>query len=151
MRQVLRRVLIGSGLLLGGIAACGSAANAQVYGGGYYDHGRVYGEFGRDRDPRANRGGGGEIFDRVRADLDRAESNSYTSGGDRRKFNKVREELGEFQGKWANGRYDRHELDDAIGALQHVVNSSRIDYRDRDVLQDDLYRLRDFRARNEYR
>ena len=141
MRRLVAKAVLGGGLLIGGIAA-----NAQVYGGGYYDHGRVYGEFGRYPDERDRRGAG--LFDRVRADMDRAESNYFTSGGDRRRFNRVREELAEFQGKWANGRYDRHELDDAIGALQKVVNDNRLNYRDRDVLQDDLYRLRDFRARN---
>ena len=143
MRHLLLKVVAGSALLFGGVVA-----NAQVYGGGYYDHGRFYGEFGRGRDDRDYRGGG--LFDRVRADLDRAESHSYSSGGDRRRFNRVREELGEFQGKLANGRYDRHELDDTIDALKHVVNDSRLDYRDRDVLQDDLFQLRDFRARNQY-
>jgi hypothetical protein len=138
MRKILAKALMGSVLL------CGIAANAQVYGRGYYDQGRVYGEFGRDRD----RGPG--LFDRVRADMDRAESHSYWNGGDRRRFNKVREELGEFQSKWANGRYDRHELDDAIGALQKVVNDNRLEYRDRGALQDDLFRLRDFRASNGY-
>ena len=141
MRRLLGKALLGCGLLMGGVAA-----NAQVYGRGGYDNGRVYGEFGRYPDDRYDRGGG--LFDRVRADLDRAESTYYTSGGDHRRFNKVREELSEFQGKWANGRFDRHELDDVIGTLQRVVNDNRLSYRDRDVLQDDLYRLRDFRARN---
>lgn len=141
MRRLLEKALLGCGLLIGIVSA-----NAQVYGRGSYENGRVYGEFGRYPGDRYDRGG--SIFDRVRADLDRAESKYYASGGDRRRFNKVREELSEFQGKWANGRYDRHELDDVIGSLQRVVNDNRLDYRDRDVLQDDLYRLRDFRARN---
>lgn len=141
MRSLMAKALLGGGLLIGCIAG-----NAQVYGGGYYDRGRVYGEFGRYPDDRNGRGGG--LFDRVRADLDRAESSYFSSGGDHRRLNRVREELSEFQSKWANGRYDRHELDEAIGALQKVVNDNRLNYRDRSVLQDDLYRLRDFRARN---
>jgi hypothetical protein len=142
MRQTLAKVLISSGLLLSGVAA-----NAQVYGGGYYDRGRFYGEFGHYPD-RGDRGG--DLFDRVRSDLDRAESYSdrYRDGGDHRRFNKVREELGEFQSKWARGRFDRHELDDVIKALQRVVNDSRLEYRDRDALREDLYQLRDFRASN---
>lgn len=146
MRAFLATAMVGGALMAGGLAA-----NAQVYGGGYYDRGRFYGDVGRGdryRDDRDYRGGG--LFDRVRGDLDRAESHFYGSGGDRRRFNKVREELGEFQGKWASGRFDRHELDDAIGALHRVVNDNRLDYRDRDVLQDDLFRLRDFRARYGY-
>ena len=145
MRNVLAKAIMGAALLAGSIAA-----DAQVYGRGYYDNGRFYGEVGRDRDDRYRDGRGFGIFDRVRGDLDRAEAESHWNGGDRRRFNKVREELGEFQGKWANGRFDKHELDDAIGALQKVVSDNRLDYRDRDVLQNDLFQLRDFRARYGY-
>ena len=82
----------------------------------------------------------------MRADLERAEANSNLNGGDRRRFNKVREELSEFQ---RSG--NRHELNDTISALQHVVDSNRLVYGDRDVLAQDLYQLRDFRARNGWR
>jgi hypothetical protein len=145
MREVQAKIFLGAILFAGAIAA-----NAQVYGGGYYDRGRFYGEVGRDRDDRYRDDRGGGLFNRVRADLDRAEGNSHWNGGDRRRFNKVREELGEFQGKWVNGRFDKHELDDAIGALQKVVRDNRLDYRDRDVLAEDLSHLRDFRARYGY-
>jgi hypothetical protein len=96
-----------------------------------------------DRDDYRNRGG---ILYQVRADLDRAESHSYANGGDRKRFNKVREELNDFQ---RSG--NPHELNEAIGRLQNVVNDNRLAPRDRDILADDLYRLRDFRARNGWR
>jgi len=86
------------------------------------------------------------VFERVRADLDRAESASYPNGGDRHRFNKVREELNEFQRSGNRG-----ELNEAISALQKVVNKNRLSYQDRDVLNQDLYQLRDFRARNGWR
>ena len=145
MRSFTAKALAGAVLLAGSLAA-----NAQVYGRGYYDNGRFYGEFGREDRYRDREDRGFGVFDRVRADLDRAESSSYWNGGDRKRFNKVREELGEFQGKWANGRYDKHELDDTIAALQRVVNDNRLEYRDRNALQEDLFRLRDFRARTNY-
>ncbi len=106
------------------------AANAQ------YPRGNRY----YDRDDYRDRGG---ILYQVRGDLDRAESHSYANGGDRKRFNKVREELNDFQ-RTGNP----HELNEAIGRLQNVVNDNRLAPRDRDVLADDLYRLRDFRARN---
>jgi hypothetical protein len=106
------------------------AASAQ------YPRGYRYSDRGDYRD----RGG---ILNQVRADLDRAESHSYANGGDRRRFGKVREELNEFQ-RTGNP----HELNDAISRLQKVVNDNRLAPRDRDILADDLYRLRDFRARN---
>ncbi len=106
------------------------AANAQ------YPRGPRY----YDRHDYRDRGG---IFYQVRGDLDRAESHSYANGGDRKRFNKVREELNDFQ-RTGNP----HELNEAIGRLQNVVNDNRLAPRDRDILADDLYRLRDFRARN---
>lgn len=136
MRQAFATGLLGCALLLSG-----AVADAQVYGRGYYDGGRVYGEY-RRHDP------GRDLFDRVWRDVERAESYSYRygDGGDRRRFNKLREELREFQDKWARGRFDRHELDDVIGALQRVLNDNRLDDRQRDALQEDIYELRDFRA-----
>jgi hypothetical protein len=86
------------------------------------------------------------LFSRVRADLERAQADSGWNGGDRRRFDKVREELSEFQ---RSG--NRHELNDTISALQKVVNDNRLAYRDRDILAQDLYQLRDFRARNGWR
>ena len=122
-------------LAMAGLLAAGAVAQAQYRP--YSD--RYYGRESYNRGP-------GDLFGRVRADLDRAESNSNWNGGDRRRFSKVREELSEFQ---RSG--DRHELNDAISALQKVVNDNRLDYRDRDVLARDLYQLRDFRARNGWR
>jgi hypothetical protein len=122
-------------LALAALLAAGATAQAQ-----YRPYGdRYYGRESYKRYP-------GDLFGRVRADLERAEANSNWNGGDRRRFAKVREELNEFQ---RSG--NRHELDDTIGALQKVVNDNRLAYRDRDVLAQDLYQLRDFRARNGWR
>jgi hypothetical protein len=121
-------------------------AQAQVYGRGSYENGRFNAEFGRYPERRDM---GPALLDRVRRDVDRAESESYrmASGGDHKRFNKLREELGEFEGKLASGRFDKHELDDTIKNLQRVVNDNRLEYRDRDVLARDLAELREFRGR----
>ena len=123
-------------LAITGLLAAVVTANAQYYSGPYGERQR-YSEGYR---------GPGDLFSRVRSDLERAEANSNWNGGDRHRFAKVREELGEFQ---RSG--NRHELNDTISALQHVVDSNRLAYRDRDVLAQDLYMLRDFRARNGWR
>ena len=131
-------------LAMASLLAAGATAYAQ-YPGPYGDRGGYYGE----RAPSYNRGGygnPGDLFGRVRADIERAEANSNWNGGDRHRFNKVREELGEFQRSGKRG-----ELNDTISALQHVVNTNRLVYRDRDVLARDLYELRDFRGRNGWR
>ena len=120
-------------LALASLLAAGAQAQYRPYGD------RYYGRDAYNRNP-------GDLFGRVRADIERAEANSNWNGGDRRRFNKVREELSEFQRTGKRG-----ELNDTISALQHVVDSNRLAYRDRDVLAQDLYHLRDFRARNGWR
>lgn len=141
MRGFLKNSLIGSGLLLLGLSA-----NAQVYRGdnGYYRGDPGYGYSNNGYDYRSGR----EPLDRVRADLDRAAADvGYLSRGEMSRFNHAREEIAEFQSKWNRGFFDRHELDDVIGSLQHVVNSNRLRYQDRDILIGDLERLREVRAR----
>ena len=119
-------------LALGALLIFGLSANAQDW---------RYRDRGYDREP----------LNRVRADLERAAHDMYyLSGGEMRRLNKAREEIGEFQSKWERGRYDRHELDDVIGSVQHVVDHNRLQPRDRDYLLEDLARLREFRARGGY-
>ena len=128
-------------LAIAGLLAAGANAQPPIYPGPppaerYSDQG----PYGRDeRNPR-------DLFSRLRSNIERAEANSNWNGGDRRRFNKVREELGEFQ---RSG--NRHQLNDTITALQHVVNSNRLIYGDREILARDLYQLQDFRARNGWR
>jgi hypothetical protein len=119
MRQFLRKGLIGSGLLL-----MASSGNAQVR-----EH---------DRFP----------MERVMSDLNRAESNSRLDRGDRKRFDRARQEVAQFERKWSNGRYDRRELDQAIDSVQRVVDARSVNYRDRAALIDDLNRMREFRARS---
>src|SRR5437016_13399827 len=131
MRNLLRASLVGSSLLLA------AAANAP------------YRSNDGDRDYRySDRGDyrGGSALNRVWSDLERAEANSHPNGGDRRRFAKVREELSEFQ-RSGNPR----ELNDTVGALQRVVSQNRLSYRDRDILADDLNRLREFRGQSRWR
>ena len=91
----------------------------------------------------------GQLFERVRQDLDHVQLATFPSGGDQFRLANTRQELDELQSKLAAGRYDERELDDVIRALQRVVQDNRMPARDRDVLADDLDRLRDFRARHD--
>ena len=106
----------------------------------------------RDRDDRFR----GEdwrqrFFERIREDLDHVQSGAFPFGADQYRLARTRQELDELQGKLAAGRYDQRELDEVIGALGQVVRDNRLSRGDRDVLNDDLNRLRDFRARhNDY-
>jgi hypothetical protein len=89
------------------------------------------------------------IFERVRQDLEHVQSETFPVGGDQYRLGQARRELDELQNKLVAGRYDERELDDVIRALRNVVRDNRLAPRDRDVLSDDLDRLRDFRARHE--
>jgi hypothetical protein len=47
------------------------------------------------------------------------------------------------------GQYDQPELDEVIAALQRVVADNRLTPRDRDILTDDLNRMREYREHHE--
>jgi len=134
MSGVLAKTVIGSSIFL-----FSAGLFAQGYG---YDRG--------DRRVRNERVYGGSPVERALYDLNQVSAYGYRDRGDMRRINKAREELSEFQNKWVRGRFDKGELDDAIGAIQHVVNSKWISPRDASMLQEDLYRLREFRAQRGY-
>ena len=91
------------------------------------------------------------FFSRIREDVEHVQSKAFPFGADQYRLARTRQELDEMQDKLAAGRYDQRELDDVIGALSQVVRDNRLSYQDRDVLTDDLNRLREFRARhNDY-
>ena len=168
MRGVLLKSLAGAGFLL--MTVC---ANAQVYNQGPYRDGPEREDDGYyQRDNRAypqryddryydNRGSypqdrrygsrGGSPVDQSLRDLDYAASNRYLSRGDQKRFDKARRQLLEFQNKLYRGRFDRHELDEAISAMQSAADHDRVDrYRGSSPLWDDVQRLREFRDSNRY-
>lgn len=89
------------------------------------------------------------FFQHIREDLDHIDSNTFSFGGDRARVARARFELDELQQKLSQGIYDERELDEATQALQGVVDSNRLGPQDRDVLADDLARMRDFRMRHD--
>src|SRR5271165_7046675 len=118
-----------------------AAANAQYTPSydrpGSYD--RAFGDRDYARQDRA-------LFDRVRADLDRAASYPYASREDRKRFDEARRDLFDFQSRFEQGRYQRHELDKAIGRIEKVVSHNSLDPRNRGALDDDLRTMRDYRS-----
>ena len=89
------------------------------------------------------------LFDRVRTDLDRVQANTFPLSKDEYRIARTKEQLNELQSKMTEGRYDQPELDDVIAGLQRVVASNKLSPRDRDVLNDDMNRLRDYREHHE--
>ncbi|HXF25669.1 MAG TPA: hypothetical protein VN610_00265 [Bryobacteraceae bacterium] len=91
----------------------------------------------------------GSVIDQVQQDLDRAQSRA-ASRHDAKRIDHARHELWDFERKSSQGRFDKGELDEAIGALQSVVDHNAMPYGERSRLQDDANRLRDFRASRGY-
>ena len=85
------------------------------------------------------------LFSRVRADIDRAESDLPAFSNGRYRFDRVRGELSELQRRWDESTYEPSNADDVIVALNRAMDSSGLSPRDRDRLADDMVQLRDFR------
>jgi len=102
----------------------------------------------RDNSFRGN-GGRAMFFQRIREDLDHATTGAFPFTGDRARLDRTQRELDELQGKLARGYYDERSLDQVIAFLQAVVQGNRLAPRDRDMLTDDLNRMRDFRVRHD--
>jgi len=89
------------------------------------------------------------FFEHIREDLDHATSSAFPFTGDRARLQRTQMDLDELQKKLARGYYDERELDQTMASLQAVVQGNRLAPRDRDMLMDDLSRMRDFRARHD--
>lgn len=137
MKHLLVRTLIGTGLLFG------TTIFAQ-------DRDRD-----RDRDDRYHQGARdegfwrGRLFERVRADLDHIQSNTPVFSGDEYRLIRVKEELGELQRKYEDHGYDSEKMEDVVNAMTRVVNDNHLPGRDRDMLRDDLNRLREFQEHHD--
>ena len=90
------------------------------------------------------------VFEHVRVDLDHIGSAIWASGKERTRLQRTRQELADLQFKLEHGRYDEHELNDVIDSMVKSANDNRLAPRDRDVLSDDLSRLRDYRAHHDH-
>ena len=130
MKQIIRAGLI--------VLACfGLTAVAQDW---YHDRdSRFRGEHWR-----------GHLFEHVRVDLDHVGSAVWAAGRERARLERTKQELAELQGKLEHGRYDQGELNDVIDSMRKSANDERLSPRDREVLHDDLNRLRDYREHHDH-
>ena len=85
------------------------------------------------------------LIDSVHDDLNHAYGVWHFSDSDRDRLNHAEKELREFAQKWSKGKFDKGDLDDAIGAVQHVLDNNKLAGRERDALSDDVGRLRRMR------
>ena len=85
------------------------------------------------------------LIDRVHEDLNRGYATWRLSGGDRGRLDHAEHELREFAIHWERGRFDKGNLDDAIGSIQHVIDNNHFNGRERDRLWEDVTQLRRMR------
>jgi hypothetical protein len=88
------------------------------------------------------------FFDRIREDLEHVQAANFPRGGDEFRLERTMRELNDLQRSWENGRYDDRDANDVMIALDRVLRDNRLSRRDRDILSDDLQRLRSFRDRH---
>ncbi len=124
MRQFITRILL--------VAAIAVPAFSQIYDSPYGDRDRA-------RQDRA-------VFDRARMDLDRASNYPYASRADRKRFDEARRDLYDFTARFDQGLYERHQLDHAIDRMDRVIRENSLSPQDRGAIEDDLRRMRDYRA-----
>src|SRR3954469_14114395 len=110
MRKFLMQSLVGSGLVLGA-----ATLGAQQYSPQQYPpHGDYSQNYNRP-DPERGRN---FMLNRVRTDLDMAQSRAY--GPDRWRIARAKESLSNFQARLNSGDYDRRDLDFAISSVQRI-------------------------------
>lgn len=91
----------------------------------------------------------GRLFQRVREDLDRIQQSTPKLSADEYRLVSTKHDLDELQNKMESHRYDQPELDRTIAAVEKVMNDNNINPRDREMLNEDLRRLRDFREHHD--
>jgi hypothetical protein len=133
-RSILLNSLAGASLLVFSLTA-----RAQ-------DRPRDDDSFHSDRDARFHdEHWRGHLFEDVREDVEHVRTVTWPSGGDNYRLDDTVAALNQLQGKLADHVYDERDLNNVIGVLSRVVSDNRMAPRDRDILNDDLSRLRDYR------
>jgi hypothetical protein len=134
MRSILLRSLAGAGLLV--FSLTGSAQDRPRDDDSYHS----------DRDARfQDQHWRGRVFEDVREDVQHVRAVTWPSGGDNYRLDDTISALNQLQTKLADHVYDERDLNGVIGVLSRVVSDNRMAPRDRDILSDDLSRLRDYR------
>src|SRR5215469_843423 len=89
------------------------------------------------------------IFTHVRADLNHVWS-GRASDKERARLQRTEEELTKMQSDLDHGRWDNGLLNDVIDSIRKSANDERLQQRDRDVLADDLRRLKEFQDQHNH-
>ena len=90
------------------------------------------------------------IFLHVRTDLEHVWS-GRAADRERARLGRTEEELTKMQADLDQGRWDNGILNDVIDSIRKSSNDERLAPRDRDVLADDVVRLKEFQDRHNHR
>ena len=86
------------------------------------------------------------LVDQVHIDLNHAYAVYHFSGDDRERLNRAEKESREFAQKWANGKFDKDQLDGVISSIQHVLDNNKLPVDARDAISKDVTQLRNMRT-----
>jgi hypothetical protein len=84
------------------------------------------------------------VFLNVRTDLDHVWSAFHASDKERERLERTKNELTKMQEDLDHGRWDNGILNDTIDSIRKSSNDERLSPRDRQVLADDVIRLKDY-------
>ena len=104
-----------------------------------------------DRDERyRGEQGRSHLFMHVRTDLEHVWA-GHASDKERERLAKTEQELTQMQADLDHGRWDNGKLNDVIDSIQKSANDDRLAPRDRQVMADDLRRLKEFQDQHNHR
>lgn len=91
------------------------------------------------------------IFMNVRTDLEHIWSAVRASDRERGRLERTKQELTQMQADLDHGRWDNGILNDVIDSIRKSSNDDRLAQRDREVLADDVVRLKEFQDQHNRR
>lgn len=89
------------------------------------------------------------VFDYVRIDLEHVWSAYQAKDRERVRLDKTKEELYKMQVDLNQGRFDNGLLNDVIDSLRKSSNDDRLATRDKEVIADDVVRLKDYQSNHD--
>jgi hypothetical protein len=90
------------------------------------------------------------IFDYVRTDLENVWSAYQAKDRERVRLDKTKEELYKMQVDLAQGRFDNGLLNDVLDSLRKSSNDDRLSTSDKEIIADDVVRLKDFQNNHDH-